>query len=87
MKFLEPKRRLSEKDSRRFFGNFDNDLTIFLPVFMKKGYICQKLKSTIWNMHGKNEIFLWNNHMEKQVLIVYDGCNRYKNRLSLQFCS
>ena len=70
-----------------FFGNFDNDLTIFLPVFMKKGYICQKLKSTIWNMHGKNEIFLWNNHMEKQVLIVYDGCIRYKNRLSLQFCS
>ena len=69
------------------FGNFDNDLTIFLHVFMKKGYICQKLKSTIWNMHGKNKIFLWNNYMEKQVLIVYDGYNRYKNRLSLQFCS
>ena len=70
-----------------FFGNFDNDLTIFLPVIMKIGHICQKLKSTIWNMHGKNKIFLWNNHMEKQVLIVYDGYNRYKNRLSLQFCS
>lgn len=65
MKFLEPKRRLSEKDSRRFFGNFDNDLTIFLPVFMKKEYICQKLKFTIWNMHGKNGIFcgitIWKN--------------------------
>ena len=87
MKFLEPKRRLSEKESRRFFGNFDNDLTIFLPVFMKKEYICQKLKFTIWNMHGKNGIFLWNNHMEKQVLFVYDEYNRYKNRLSLQFSS
>ena len=69
------------------FGNFDNDLTIFLPVFMKKEYICQKLKFTIWNMHGKNGIFLWNNHMEKQVLFVYDEYNRYKNRLSLQFSS
>lgn len=85
MKFLEPKRRLSEKDSRRFFGNFDNDLTIFLHVFMKKGYICQKFKSAIWNMHGKNESFLWNNHMEKRVLFVYDEYQRYKNRLSLHF--
>ena len=87
MKFLEPKRRLSEKDSRRFFGNFDNDLTIFLHVFMKKGYICQKFKSAIWNMHGKNEFFLWNNHMEKRALFVYDEYQRYKNRLSLQFSS
>ena len=67
------------------FGNFDNDLTIFLPVFMKKEYICQKLKFTIWNMHGKNESFLWNNHMEKRVLFVYDEYQRYKNRLSLHF--
>ena len=44
---------------------------------MKKEYICQKLKFTIWNMHGKNGIFLWNNHMEKQVLFVYDEYNRY----------
>lgn len=47
------------------FGNFDNDLTIFLHVFMKKGYICQKFKSAIWNMHGKNEFFcgitIWKN--------------------------
>ena len=47
------------------FGNFDNDLTIFLPVFMKKEYICQKLKFTIWNMHGKNAFFcgitIWKN--------------------------
>lgn len=68
-----------------FFGNFDNDLTIFLPVFMKKGYICQKFKSAIWNMHGKNEFFLWNNHMEKRALFVYDEYQRYKNRLSLHF--
>ena len=54
---------------------------------MKKEYICQKLKFTIWNIHGKNGIFLWNNHMEKQVLFVYDEYNRYKNRLSLQFSS
>lgn len=54
---------------------------------MKKEYICQKLKFTIWNMHGKTGIFLWNNHMEKQVLFVYDEYNRYKNRLSLQFSS
>ena len=53
---------------------------------MKKEYICQKLKFTIWNMHGKNAFFLWNNHMEKHVLFVYDGYNRYNNRLSLQSC-
>ena len=52
---------------------------------MKKEYICQKLKSAIWNMHGKNESFLWNNHMEKRVLFVYDEYQRYKNRLSLHF--
>ena len=32
---------------------------------MKKEYICQKLKVTIWNMHGKNGIFcgitIWKN--------------------------
>ena len=26
------------------------------------------------------------NHMEKHVLFVYDGYNRYNNRLSLQSC-
>ena len=35
----------------------------------------------------KKRNFLWNNHMEKQVLFVYDEYNRYKNRLSLQFSS
>ena len=34
----------------------------------------------------KKRIFLWNNHMEKHVLFVYDGDNRYNNRLSLQSC-
>ncbi len=34
----------------------------------------------------KKRIFLWNNHMEKHVLFVYDGYNRYNNRLSLQSC-
>ncbi len=27
----------------------------------------------------KKRIFLWNNHMEKHVLFVYDGYNRYNN--------
>lgn len=70
-----------KRTAAAFLAILINDLTIFLPVFMKKEYICQKLKFTIWNMHGKNGIFLWNNHMEKQVLFVYDEYNRYKNRL------
>ena len=40
-----------------FFGNFDNELTNFPAVFMKKGYICRKFESVIWNVHGKNGIF------------------------------
>ena len=65
MKFLEPKRRLSEKDSRRFFGNFDNDLTIFLPVFMKKSIFVKNLNSLYGICMEKTEFFcgitIWKN--------------------------
>ena len=66
------------KMAAAFFGNFDNDLTIFQPVFMEKGYVCQKFKFTIWNVHGKKENFLWNNHMEKETSFVYDEYNRHE---------
>ena len=32
----------------------------------------------------KKRNFLWNNHMEKQVLFVYDEYNRYKNKLTMK---
>ena len=74
------------ENSLRLFGNFDKKLTNRLSVFMEKGHIFQKVCVVLWNMHGKNAFFLWNNHMEKHVLFVYDGYNRYNNRLSLQSC-
>ena len=78
---------LNHENDNYFFGNFDHDLVIIPLVFMKKEYICQKDKFAIWNMHGKNEIFLWNNPMEKHVSFVYDEYNRHKIGLVCNFAA
>lgn len=74
------------ENSLRLFGNFDKKLTNCLSVFYGKRAYFSKSLSGPMEYAWKKRIFLWNNHMEKHVLFVYDGYNRYNNRLSLQSC-
>lgn len=73
------------ENSLRIFGNFDKKLTNRLSVFMeKRAYFPKNLSGPMEYAWKKIAFFLWNNHMEKHVPFVYDGYNRYNNRLSLQ---